>query len=70
MDFDSLHSVHAMVGSGVLVVMNQETCMVQVARFFMQFTQSESCRKCVLCREGTYQMLVLLDDIIEGRADD
>jgi NADH-quinone oxidoreductase subunit F len=44
--------------------------MVQVARFFMQFTQSESCGKCVLCREGTYQMLVLLDDIIEGRADE
>jgi NADH-quinone oxidoreductase subunit F len=69
MDFDSLKSIHAMVGSGGLVVMNQDTCMVQVARFFMEFTQSESCGKCVLCREGTYQMLVLLDDIIEGRAD-
>lgn len=70
MDFDTLRSIKAMVGSGGLVVMNQDTCMVQVARFFMQFTQSESCGKCVLCREGTYQMLVLLDDIIEGRADE
>jgi NADH-quinone oxidoreductase subunit F len=56
------------VGSGGLVVMNKETCMVGVARFFMQFTQSESCGKCVPCREGTKQMLALLDDIIEGRA--
>ncbi len=70
MDFDSLRSVGAMVGSGGLVVMNRQTCMVSVARFFMQFTQNESCGKCVLCREGTKQMLVLLDDIIEGRADE
>jgi len=68
LDFDSLRSVGAMVGSGGLVVMNKNTCMVSVARFFMQFTQSESCGKCVLCREGTKQMLALLDDIIEGRA--
>ena len=70
LEFDSLKAINAMVGSGGLVVMNQDTCMVQAARFFMQFTQSESCGKCVLCREGTYQMLVLLDDIIEGRADE
>lgn len=57
-----------MVGSGGLVVMNKQTCMVSMARFFMQFTQNESCGKCVLCREGTRQMLALLDDIIEGRA--
>jgi len=69
MDFDSLKGVGAMVGSGGLVVMNKHTCMVSVARFFMQFTQNESCGKCVLCREGTKQMLALLDDIIEGRAD-
>ncbi len=67
LDFDSLRSIGAMVGSGGLVVMNRQTCMVQVARFFMQFTQNESCGKCVLCREGTRQMLALLDDIIEGR---
>lgn len=67
LDFDSLDEVGAMIGSGGLVVMNSETCMIQVARFFMQFTQSESCGKCVPCREGTRQMLELLDDIIEGR---
>jgi NADH-quinone oxidoreductase subunit F len=67
-DFDSVRNVGAMVGSGGLVIMNNDTCMVGVARFFMQFTQSESCGKCVLCREGTKQMLSLLDDIIEGRA--
>jgi NADH-quinone oxidoreductase subunit F len=59
-----------MVGSGGLVVMNQKTCMVQMARFFMRFTQNESCGKCVPCREGTKQMLALLDDMIEGRADE
>jgi NADH-quinone oxidoreductase subunit F len=68
LDFDSLKKVGAMIGSGGLVVMNRSTCMVSVARFFMQFTQEESCGKCVLCREGTKQMLSLLDDIIEGRA--
>jgi NADH-quinone oxidoreductase subunit F len=68
LDFDSLRSVGAMVGSGGLVVMNQRTCMVSMARFFMEFTQRESCGKCVLCREGTMQLLSLLDDIIEGRA--
>jgi NADH-quinone oxidoreductase subunit F len=67
LDFDSLKKVGAMVGSGGLVVMNQRTCMVNVARFFMEFTQRESCGKCVLCREGTRQLLSLLDDVIEGR---
>jgi NADH-quinone oxidoreductase subunit F len=67
LDFDSLRQAGAMVGSGGLVAMNSETCMVSIARFFMQFTQNESCGKCVLCREGTRQMLALLDDIIEGR---
>jgi NADH-quinone oxidoreductase subunit F len=66
LDFDSLQKVGAMVGSGGLVVMNQDTCMVQIARFFMKFTQNESCGKCVPCREGTKQMLSLLDDIIAG----
>jgi NADH-quinone oxidoreductase subunit F len=69
LDFDSLKEVGAMVGSGGLVVMNNETCMVKIARFFMQFTQNESCGKCVPCREGTKQMLALLDDIINGEAD-
>ena len=68
LDYDNLAKVGAMVGSGGLVVMNQNTCMVQIARFFMQFTQNESCGKCVVCREGTRQMLALLDDIINGEA--
>jgi NADH-quinone oxidoreductase subunit F len=68
LDFDSLRSAGAMVGSGGLVVMNQGTCIVEIARFFMQFTQNESCGKCVVCREGTKQMLALLTDIVEGKA--
>ncbi len=68
LDFDSLKSVGAMVGSGGLVVMNKQTCMVKIAQYFMTFTQNESCGKCVLCREGTKQMLALLDDVTEGRA--
>jgi NADH-quinone oxidoreductase subunit F len=69
LDFESVKKVGAMVGSGGLVVMNQDTCIIQIARFFMQFTQNESCGKCVPCREGTRQMLALLDENIEGRAD-
>lgn len=68
LDYDHLAKIGAMVGSGGLVVMNQNTCMVKIARYFMQFTQNESCGKCTVCREGTLQMLALLDDIIEGRA--
>ena len=68
LDYDSLRGAGAMVGSGGLVAMNHQTCMVSIARFFMEFTQRESCGKCVLCREGTRQMLSLLDDVIEGRA--
>ena len=68
MDFDSLKSVGAMVGSGGLVVMNKNSCMIQIAKFFMQFTQNESCGKCVLCREGTKQMLAMLTEITEGTA--
>ncbi len=70
LDFDNVIGIGAMIGSGGLVVMNKQTCMVSIARYFMQFTQNESCGKCVLCREGTKQMLSLLDDIIEGRADE
>jgi NADH-quinone oxidoreductase subunit F len=69
LDYDSLKSVGAMVGSGGFVVMSKHICMVNVAKFFMQFTQRESCGKCVLCREGTLQMLLMLTDITEGKAD-
>jgi len=68
LDYENLKSVGAMVGSGGLVVLNSETCMVKIARYFMEFTQNESCGKCVPCREGTKQMLALLDEIIEGKA--
>ncbi len=68
LDFDSLRGVGAMVGSGGLVVMNTQTCMPAVAKFFMGFTQNESCGKCVPCREGTKQMLALLKDITNGDA--
>jgi NADH-quinone oxidoreductase subunit F len=57
-----------MVGSGGLVVMNHNTCIVQVAKYFMNFTQNESCGKCVPCREGTKQLLMMLDDITQGNA--
>ena len=68
LDFDTVKQMGAMVGSGGLVVMNRDTCMVQVAHFFMRFTQNESCGKCVPCREGTKQMLALLEDVINGEA--
>ncbi|MCK9332379.1 MAG: NADH-ubiquinone oxidoreductase-F iron-sulfur binding region domain-containing protein [Candidatus Cloacimonetes bacterium] len=69
-DFDSLGSIGAMVGSGGMVVMNNSTCMVETARYFMTFTQHESCGKCVPCREGTRQMLEILEDITQGKADE
>ena len=67
LDFDSLKKLNAMIGSGGLVVMDENTCMVEVARFFMNFTQNESCGKCVPCREGTKQMLDILEDIVAGK---
>ena len=66
MDYDQLTKVGAMVGSGGLVVMNEDTCIVEVARFFMSFTQHESCGKCTPCREGTKQMLRILEKIVHG----
>ena len=66
LDFDSLSKVGAMIGSGGLVVMDDNTCMVEVARFFMNFTQNESCGKCVPCREGTKRMLEILEKIVAG----
>ncbi|MBQ7112847.1 MAG: NADH-quinone oxidoreductase subunit NuoF [Clostridia bacterium] len=66
LDFDSLKKVGAMIGSGGLVVMDDKTCMVEVARFFMNFTQNESCGKCVPCREGTKRMLEILERIVAG----
>ncbi|HEY8392936.1 MAG TPA: NADH-quinone oxidoreductase subunit NuoF [Capillibacterium sp.] len=72
LDFDSLKAAGAMIGSGGLVVMDEGTCMVEVARFFMNFTQNESCGKCVPCREGTKRMLEILQRAVngEGRPED
>ena len=66
LDFDSLKKRGAMIGSGGLVIMDEDTCMVEVARFFMNFTQNESCGKCIPCREGTKRMLELLEEIVAG----
>jgi len=70
LEFDSLKKAGAMIGSGGLVVMDSDTCMVEVARFFMNFTQNESCGKCVPCREGTKRMLEILERIVEGKGED
>ena len=72
MDFDSLKKLGAIIGSGGLVVMDEDTCMVEVARFFMNFTRNESCGKCTPCREGTKRMLETLERIIanEGTMED
>ncbi|MBO7344646.1 MAG: NADH-quinone oxidoreductase subunit NuoF [Clostridia bacterium] len=70
LDFDSLSKVGAIIGSGGLVVMDKKTCMVEVARFFMDFTQKESCGKCVPCREGTKRMLEILNRIVDGKGED
>ena len=69
MDYDSLIKAGAMVGSGGLVVMAEDTCMVEVARFFMNFTKNESCGKCVPCREGTKNMLKILEKIVAGKGE-
>ncbi|MBM7855583.1 NADH-quinone oxidoreductase subunit F [Desulfohalotomaculum tongense] len=68
LDYDELKKVGAMIGSGGLVVMGKDTCMVEVAKFFMGFVQSESCGKCVPCREGTKRMLEILTAITKGQA--
>ena len=70
LDFDSLAKAGAMIGSGGMVVMDKKTCIVEVARFFMNFTQNESCGKCVPCREGTKQMLAILERIVAGEGEE
>ncbi|MDP6228714.1 MAG: NADH-quinone oxidoreductase subunit NuoF, partial [Dehalococcoidia bacterium] len=66
-DYDSLTAAGTIMGSGGMVVMDEDTCMVDVARYFLDFTQKESCGKCVPCRLGTKQMLAILEDITQGR---
>ena len=70
LDFDTLKKVGAMIGSGGLVVMDSNSCMVEVARFFMNFTQNESCGKCVHCRIGCKRLSELLDRIVAGEGKD
>jgi NADH-quinone oxidoreductase subunit F len=66
-DFDSLSEAGAMMGSGGMVVMDEDDCMAEVARYFLEFTQRESCGKCTMCRLGTKQMLEILEDITKGQ---
>jgi len=67
-DFDSLQEAGSMMGSGGLVVMDEDTCIVDLAHFFLSFTQSESCGKCVPCRVGTRHMVSLLEKITNGKS--
>ncbi len=69
-DFDSLWKVGSIMGSGGMVVMDEDTCMVDVAQYFLAFTQAESCGKCPPCRVGTYQMLQILRKITSGNGED
>lgn len=66
-DFDSLTAAGSMMGSGGMIVMDEDTCMVDLARFFLDFTQRESCGQCVPCRLGTKQMFDILDNITKGK---
>ena len=69
-DYESITKVGAIMGSGGMIVMDETTCMVDMARFFMDFTQKESCGKCVHCRIGTKRMLEILDRIVAGDGHD
>lgn len=69
-DFDSLQDIGAIMGSGGLIVMDEDTCMVDVARYFLDFVQSESCGKCTPCRVGTNRMLDILNSICSGDGKD
>jgi NADH-quinone oxidoreductase subunit F len=65
-DYDSLSEAGAMMGSGGMVVMNEDTCAVDISRYFLDFTQKESCGKCTFCRIGTFHLLTILERICEG----
>jgi len=66
-DYDSLAAAGSIMGSGGMIVIDEDTCMVNIARFFLEFTQNESCGKCTPCREGTKRMLEILTRITEGK---
>ncbi len=70
MDYDNLTSIGSMMGSGGLIVMDEDTCMVDIAKFYLEFTADESCGKCVPCRVGTRRLLELLTKICDGKGED
>jgi NADH-quinone oxidoreductase subunit F len=67
-DYDSLVAAGSIMGSGGMIVMDEDTCMVDVARYFMRFLKDESCGKCFTCRKGTQRMYEILDDVTTGKA--
>ncbi len=69
-DYESLKTIGAILGSGGLVIMDEDTCMVDTARFFMNFIQEESCGKCIPCREGTKRMLETLEKLVKRPRSD
>ena len=69
-DYDSLTAIGSMMGSGGMIVMDEDNCMVDIARFFLDFTVDESCGKCTPCRIGTRRMLEILERIVEGKGED
>lgn len=69
-DYDNLTEIGAMMGSGGLIVMDESTCMVDIAEFFLRFTVDESCGKCTACRIGTKRLLEMLEKITSGRGED
>ncbi|MFW5991859.1 MAG: NADH-ubiquinone oxidoreductase-F iron-sulfur binding region domain-containing protein [Halanaerobiaceae bacterium] len=70
LEYDSLLEIGAMMGSGGLVIMDEETCMVDIARYYLDFTQDESCGKCTPCRVGTKRMLEILNRIVSGEGEE
>jgi NADH:ubiquinone oxidoreductase subunit F (NADH-binding) len=68
-DFESLSEIGAMMGSGGMVVLDEDDCMVDIAKYFLSFTQDQSCGKCTFCRVGTRRMLDLLEKITSGKAE-
>ena len=69
-DYESLTQAGSIMGSGGMIVMDENNCMVEVARYFVSFTQQESCGKCSPCREGTWHMMNILDDITQGKGQE
>jgi NADH-quinone oxidoreductase subunit F len=69
-DYDSVNATGAIMGSGGMVVMDESTCMIDLAKFFLNFTQEESCGKCTFCRVGTKRMLEILERITDGKGED